>query len=212
MGHFLSCLVMLCMKLSHHDTVCSCQWESTLCHSVWWHNVVTVEPRRWGGCSLLTHSRVHSPCLAVSQTPRSKQEMNPAHTVRSSLQRAAQRPANTAPRPHAAFSSVCHYWCHFLVANAIATNNHWCSAVTVVDSSEQSGRADQSEHSGLTGRGGRSSNKPFRTESEYTYFTEMLFEKPMWVWNIEQCKSILVDLNNGIMISRNGHDMGPLRW
>ena len=28
---------------------------------------------------------------------------------------------------------------------------------------------------------------------------------------IEQFKSILVDLNNGIMISRNGHDMGPLR-
>ena len=30
----------------------------------------------------------------------------------------------------------------------------------------------------------------------------------MWVWNIEQCKAILVDLNNGIMISRNV--MGPL--
>ena len=47
-------------------------------------------------------------------------------------------------------------------------------------------------------------------ESEYTYYTEMLYEKPMWFWNIEQYKSILVDLNNGIMISRNGHDMGPL--
>ena len=34
--------------------------------------------------------------------------------------------------------------------------------------------------------------------------------KPMGFWNIEQCKSLLVDLNNGIMISRNGHDMGPL--
>ena len=64
---------------------------------------------------------------------------------------------------------------------------------------------------GLTGRGGgRSSNKPFRTESEYTYYTEMLYEKPMWVWNIAQYTFILVDLNNGIMISRNGHDMGPL--
>ena len=31
---------------------------------------------------------------------------------------------------------------------------------------------------GLTGRGwGRSSNKPFRTESEYTYYTAMLYEK-----------------------------------
>ena len=80
------------------------------------------------------------------------------------------------------------------------------------DSSEQSGRADQSEHTGLIGRGGgRSSNKPFRTESEYTYYTEMLYEKPMRVWNIKQCKYILVDLNNGNMISRNGHDMGPLR-
>ena len=29
--------------------------------------------------------------------------------------------------------------------------------------------------------------------------------------NIEQCKSILVDLNNGNMISRNGHDMGPFK-
>ena len=27
--------------------------------------------------------------------------------------------------------------------------------------------------------GGRSSNKPFRTESEYTCYTEMLYEKPM---------------------------------
>ena len=27
--------------------------------------------------------------------------------------------------------------------------------------------------------GGRSSNKPFRTESEYTDYTEMLYEKPM---------------------------------
>ena len=61
---------------------------------------------------------------------------------------------------------------------------------------------------GLTGGG---SNKPCRTESEYTYYTEMLFEKPMWVWNIEQCKYILVDLNNGNMISTNGHDMGPLK-
>ena len=32
---------------------------------------------------------------------------------------------------------------------------------------------------GSQGGGGRSSNKPFRTESEYTYFTEMLYEKPM---------------------------------
>ena len=76
----------------------------------------------------------------------------------------------------------------------------------MVDSSEQSGRADQSEHSGLIG----SSNKACRTESEYTYYTEMLYEKPMGFWNIEQCKSILVDLNNEIMISRNGHVMGPL--
>jgi len=55
-------------------------------------------------------------------------------------------------------------------------------------------------------------NKVFRTESEYTYYTDMLFEKPMWVWKIAQCKSILVDLNNGIMISKNGHDMGPLHF
>ena len=53
---------------------------------------------------------------------------------------------------------------------------------------------------GLIGRGGSC-----RTESEYTYYTEMLYEKPMWVWNIAQCKSILVDL-----ISRNGHVMAPL--
>jgi len=33
----------------------------------------------------------------------------------------------------------------------------------------------------------------------------------MRFWKIAQYKSILVDLNNGIMISRNGHDMGPLR-
>ena len=59
--------------------------------------------------------------------------------------------------------------------------------------------------------GGRSSNKPFRTESEYTYYTEMLYEKPMWFWKISQYKSILVYLNNGIMISRNGHDIGPLK-
>ena len=39
----------------------------------------------------------------------------------------------------------------------------------------------------------------------------MLYEKPMWVWKIAQYKSILVDLNNGIMISGNGHDMGPLK-
>ena len=52
----------------------------------------------------------------VSLTPRSNQEMNPAHTVRSSQQQ--------GPRPHAAFSSVCPYWCHFLVANAIVTHNH----------------------------------------------------------------------------------------
>ena len=63
---------------------------------------------------------------------------------------------------------------------------------------------------GSQGGGGRSSNKPFRTESEYTYFTEMLYEKPMWFWKIAQYKSILVYLNNGIMIRRNGHDMGPL--
>ena len=39
----------------------------------------------------------------------------------------------------------------------------------------------------------------------------MLYEKPMWVWKIARFKSILVDLNNGNMISRNGHYMGPLR-
>ena len=39
----------------------------------------------------------------------------------------------------------------------------------------------------------------------------MLYEKPMRFWKIAQYKSILVDLNNGIMISRNGHDMGPLK-
>ena len=44
---------------------------------------------------------------------------------------------------------------------------------------------------------------------EYTYFTEMLYEKPMGVWKIAQYKSILVYLNNGIMISGNGHDMSP---
>ena len=33
----------------------------------------------------------------------------------------------------------------------------------------------------------------------------------MSFWNIEQCKYILVDLNNGIMISKYGHVMGPLR-
>ena len=86
---------------------------------------VLVEPRRWGCCSPLSTppSRVHSRCLAVSQIPRSKQEMNPAHTVRPSQQQAPQRPANTGPRPHAAFSSVCHYWCHFH-CYAIVTHNH----------------------------------------------------------------------------------------
>ena len=38
----------------------------------------------------------------------------------------------------------------------------------------------------------------------------MLYEKPMWVWKNAQYKSILVDLNNGIMISGNGHDTSPL--
>ena len=87
-----------------------------------------------------------------------------------------------------------------------------CPLLAADRSNEPRKRPDQSEHTGLRGRGGRSSNKPFRTESEYTYFTEMLYEKPMWVWKIAQHKSILVDLNNGIMISRNGHDMGPLRF
>ena len=40
----------------------------------------------------------------------------------------------------------------------------------------------------------------------------MLFEKPMWVWKNAQYKSILVYLNNGIMISANGHDTSPLKW
>ena len=62
---------------------------------------------------------------------------------------------------------------------------------------------------GSQGGGGRSSNKAC-AESEYTYYTEMLYEKPMWVWKIAQYKYILVDLNNGIMISGNGHDMDPL--
>ena len=63
-------------------------------------------------------------CLAKpTQQPRNHTS-KPAHTVRSSQQRASQRPANTAPRPHAAFSSVCHCWCYFLVANAIETHNH----------------------------------------------------------------------------------------
>ena len=119
--------------------------------------------------------------------------------------------ANTAPRPHAAFSSVCHYWCHFLVANTIVTHNQWCSAVTWWTHENRVGELTNQSTVGSQGGGGRSSNKPFRTESEYTYYTEMLYEKPMWFWNIEQCKSILVDLNNGIMISRNAHDMGPLR-
>ena len=39
----------------------------------------------------------------------------------------------------------------------------------------------------------------------------MLYEKPMWVWKNAQYESILVYLNNGIMISGNGHDMGPLK-
>ena len=47
------------------------------------------------------------------------------------------------------------YWTLSDTKRAIVTHNHWCSAVTVVDSSEQSGRADQSEHSGLIGRGGQ---------------------------------------------------------
>ena len=38
----------------------------------------------------------------------------------------------------------------------------------------------------------------------------MLYEKPMWVWKIPQYKSIFVYLYNGIMISGNGQDMGPL--
>ena len=38
----------------------------------------------------------------------------------------------------------------------------------------------------------------------------MLYEKPMWVWKNAQYKSILVYLNNGIMISGNGHDTSPL--
>ena len=64
-----------------------------------------------------------SRCLAVSQQA-GNDTSNPAHTVRSSQLRATQRPANMAPRPRAAFSSVCHYWCHFLVANAIVTHSH----------------------------------------------------------------------------------------
>ena len=39
----------------------------------------------------------------------------------------------------------------------------------------------------------------------------MLYEKPMWVWKNAQYKCILVDLNNGIMISGNGHDTSPLK-
>ena len=106
-----------------------------------------------------------------------------------------------------------------VVTSAVCVCSGWVSLVLAVlptrkpvRSSQQraSQRPDQSEHTGVTGRGGRSSNKPFRTESEYTYYTEMLYEKPMWVWKIAQYKSILVYINNWIMISRNGHDMGPL--
>jgi len=39
----------------------------------------------------------------------------------------------------------------------------------------------------------------------------MLYEKPMWVWKNAQYKPILVHLNNGIMISGNGHDTSPLK-
>ena len=64
-----------------------------------------------------------SRCLAYP-THNQETTSKPAHTVRSSQQRASQRPGNMAPRPHTAFSSVCHYLCHFLVANAIVTHNH----------------------------------------------------------------------------------------
>ena len=88
----------------------------------------------------------------VSQTPRSNQETKPVIQLTLSAPRASK---GGAASPATSCQHGCFFW---LLTNAIVTHNHWCSAVTVVDSSEQSGRADQSEHSELIGRGGQRVN------------------------------------------------------
>ena len=67
--------------------------------------------------SKLTNGLPHTLKLFSSAAPRISQPETAGRGEAVSLCEQQQRPSNTAPRPHAAFSSVCHYWCHFLVAN-----------------------------------------------------------------------------------------------
>jgi len=108
-----------------------------------------------------THSRVcaQAEFCAVSQDPTQQpgnDTSNPAHTVRSSsLKGRSSEPCNVPPTRHPDPTHHSHMFVitgvpFWLLTNAIVTHKH------------------TSEHSGLIARGGRSSNKACRTESEYT--------------------------------------------
>ena len=66
---------------------------------------------------------------------------------------------------------------------------------------------------GSQGGGGRSSNKPFRTESGNLVNTHTIQRCCMRnQCNFGKLHNLNLFFNNGNMISRNGHDMGPLTF